>query len=258
MVELLVVVAIIALLIALLLPSLHQARAASRLAVCGGNLSQIGIAIHTYALENTGYIPRGPAPAHAFDFSGHGIATNQLWNGGPVGPFPPPNPCQYNGAGSLLIASCPDPELLFCPADDTFNLLREVPKIRSESSAYGSYIYRQLDHLPADAATGLLDRLGANPVADVQIPVEALALDTISLGTDPYWHTNHRGRSANILFRDAAVRRYDNRAGCLALAGAVFPNPVAILAALDQLLTNADYAYRGGHPADAPPLVVNP
>lgn len=59
LIEVLVVVAIIALLISILLPSLAAARAQSRTTLCLANLHQAGIAMTTYSVENKGYIPRG-------------------------------------------------------------------------------------------------------------------------------------------------------------------------------------------------------
>jgi prepilin-type N-terminal cleavage/methylation domain-containing protein len=250
LVELLVVVAISTLLVAMLLPGLGQARAASRLVVCAGNLRQIGAAVHTYAHDNRGFIPRGPEPADDqpfWDFSHNGVATNQLWIGTGAA-----NPRQFIGAGPLLRRECPQPEVFFCPGDDTFNLARESVKIGTDKPAYGSYIYRQLDWLPADAATGRLDRLGENVVGTHVVPVEALALDTNSLGRGSMWHANHGARVANVLFRDGSVRRFANRGDCLALPPAAFRSPLDVQAALDQLLTNADYAYRGGQPRAAP------
>ena len=57
LVELLVVISIIALLIALLLPALKQARAATLSAACLGNLRQMGIAMNGYMSDNDGYMP---------------------------------------------------------------------------------------------------------------------------------------------------------------------------------------------------------
>lgn len=51
LIELLVVVAIVALLIALALPAISQARKAGRAAICGSNLKQLGIATGTYAAD---------------------------------------------------------------------------------------------------------------------------------------------------------------------------------------------------------------
>mgnify|MGYP006272966833 FL=1 len=58
LVELLVVVAIIALLIALLLPALGRAREAVSLSVCGSNLRQMGVAASTHAAERDGWYPQ--------------------------------------------------------------------------------------------------------------------------------------------------------------------------------------------------------
>lgn len=57
LIEVLVVVAIIALLVAILLPSLSRARSISQRAVCMSNLSQLGKAMTVYAMENNDYFP---------------------------------------------------------------------------------------------------------------------------------------------------------------------------------------------------------
>jgi prepilin-type N-terminal cleavage/methylation domain-containing protein len=61
LIELLVTIAIIAALIALLLPAIQQARAAARRTHCQSNLRQVGIAIHTFYDVNTSIPPyNGP------------------------------------------------------------------------------------------------------------------------------------------------------------------------------------------------------
>lgn len=56
LIEILVVVAIIALLVAILLPSLARARELAKRAQCGANTHQLGLALHMYTLQNR-YFP---------------------------------------------------------------------------------------------------------------------------------------------------------------------------------------------------------
>ena len=255
LVELLVVVSITALLIAMLLPSLRKAREAGKYTACGSNLRQIGMGMHCYAADHQGLVPRGPEPAGAFDFTGNDLATNQLWIGEGEPATPTAHPRQFNGLGSLMATTAPEPKLYFCPADDNRNRQEELPRIGTAEDAYGSYLYRQLDHLPPGAATGRLDSLGANEIGERTVPVEALALDTNSLGPEELGmrHTNHHGRAVNILFRDASVRRFRNPDHLFAIGPEQFAELAGIPLAIDQLLTNADFAYRS-RPKDAPQI----
>ncbi|MBN2560110.1 MAG: type II secretion system protein [Phycisphaerae bacterium] len=253
--ELLVVISIIAMLIAILLPSLGRARARGTQALCAANLREVYIGIHIYAEENDGYIPCGPQPAHPFDFAGNHIATNQLWIGTPAQVSPEEPPEHHNGLGRLLDVN--PPGIFFCPADDNFNLFEELPKIGTDQDAYGSYLYRQLDHLPEDACAGLLDRLGANRVDGQLVHVEALAMDANSLGPGDFYHTNHKARVVNVLFRDGSVAAFRNEDNVLAIPPEAFADFTQIPLALDQILTNADWAYRGA-PSMAPRIVGAP
>jgi prepilin-type N-terminal cleavage/methylation domain-containing protein len=57
LIELLVVISIIALLIAILLPSLQNARELAKTAACASNMRQVGSIIHLFAADNDGRAP---------------------------------------------------------------------------------------------------------------------------------------------------------------------------------------------------------
>ncbi len=223
---------------------------------------------------------------------GHDIATSQIWtkqyevmdcianpndpnccrpNICPDGTYP----AEYMGLG--LLTKKPGKignEYFFCPDDGSLNLTEEGPKIGDPNQmAFGSYLYRQMDIMPPQIANeGKLDNLqscefdrpeisSTIPETTYDLKVQALALDSNSLGTAEAEHLNHGGKKVNVLYKDGSVRPFDNENQITATgeppwasipADAFAAAPAEILYALDRIFVAADYSYLNAEPWYAP------
>ncbi len=139
LIELLVVIGIIAVLIAILLPSLRKARLQAQSTVCKSNLRQLFVYMVDYANSNRGYMY--PVSANGKTI-GTNVAPHQRWvpilfNIQPPNPLPYPWPDDISGAAAYaaseagagataatqeahmtLYTSVPfTPKILLCPSD---------------------------------------------------------------------------------------------------------------------------------------------
>jgi prepilin-type N-terminal cleavage/methylation domain-containing protein len=119
LVELLVVIGIIALLIAILLPSLNKAREASMRIACANNLRQIYIGLINYSSNNNDSVPIG-----GDNFAGLPTAADYvIWNGSDyqglgllcTGRSPAIKGTPAPGAASNSIASSNPAKMFYCP-----------------------------------------------------------------------------------------------------------------------------------------------
>jgi prepilin-type N-terminal cleavage/methylation domain-containing protein len=145
LVELLVVVAIIAVLASVLLPALSAARRRGIEAVCLSNLRQIGILFAYYAEDQNGMYPAAQDPVHV-------DPSYWLWMGrGFRGVLEP-----YLGRVSEA-----RPSILWCPADPS-------TEFEKTSYAYSMAFYHSPEQInefdePADTYTDPLPPLGQRP-----------------------------------------------------------------------------------------------
>ena len=251
LVELLVVVAIIALLLGILIPSLGRARQVAINTTCMANLNQLGKGVITYDYEEDA-IPFGPVVAnYSADFSEvpNGVnddfmATNQLRATASVTAS---GEVEMMAMGLLMEQNSFSADALFCPGDDTTDDTEELAKLDdpdNEEHVFGSYAYRQTDETEGHS----LANLGRN---GHDIPVAALAFDLNSALTQQA-RSNHKGLRVNVVNVDNSVTHYDNEDGTLSLrdadmgytdpiTGAGFPK-----GRFDQLLRNFDAGYQTG------------
>ncbi len=114
-VELLVVIAVLAVIVALQLPVLANTQAKVQRVNCSGNLKQVGIAFRTWAANNNGRMPMQVPRANRGAMEAVGIAATASWTSG--------NPPITGGNGGVwnmfLVMSneLSTPKILYCPSD---------------------------------------------------------------------------------------------------------------------------------------------
>jgi prepilin-type N-terminal cleavage/methylation domain-containing protein len=244
-IELLVVVAIIAILAALLIPSLANARESGRRAACLSNLHQIGLAVRVYAADNNSSIPFGPAAppiVTTIDFypcTGSPTSLISLLNGAPV------------GMGLMLNTQlATQPKVLFCPgSDQPVDAAAQLANI-GVTQAQSSYYYRH-GSIPDSSPT----TASALPPTHIRIedlgnnrnnqPIQALAMDTqficspglSAFGVIP--STHHQMKVTDIVFADGHAATQSNAAGQYTVN---LNNPIALLSAFDIILKTFEQA----------------
>ena len=82
LVELLVVIAVIAMLVAILLPSLNRARESANVVVCANNLKELGVAAHMHAEDKDGWFPQTMRNNEACNYGPYGYL--RYWRIGDV------------------------------------------------------------------------------------------------------------------------------------------------------------------------------
>jgi prepilin-type N-terminal cleavage/methylation domain-containing protein/prepilin-type processing-associated H-X9-DG protein len=212
LVELLVVISILALLMAIMLPSLSQARHQAKLSICGSNLRQIGVAIQLYAGDYDDTIPFGPAgrPVTGSNFYtviGSVTSLLSLEDGAPV------------GLGLLLenyLAQ--QKKVIFCPGADQPSEADEQLARVGKSQAQSDFYYRhasvaQLTGTPKAFHIRLSD-LGMNskgqPIAALVADVQFLAHPSLAV-FQVKTRTSHQQAASNILYADGHVNTIKNK-----------------------------------------------
>ncbi len=255
LVELLVVVAIIALLLGILLPALGRARKVATVSACLANLRQIGTGIVTYEIDQ-GTIPWRPVANGAMPYEvpnpNGTIPTSQLWaSKAALG--------ESQGARiglAMLMTSNDFPaKAFFCPGDDTNNLEEEMPGLIETDDGdhvFGSYSYRQLAETDGNGSPGKgkLANFGLN---SNQEQARALAFDLNSrMSANP--RSNHEGELVNCVFTDASAISFTNSDDRYSLLDADFSMSDPFMnGPLNRILRRLDRAFMDGgkgEPAD--------
>jgi len=236
LIELLVVIAIIALLVSILMPSLAKARSLAKQATCAVHVNNQLKAVVLYASEFDDRIPHGTnsGPLYGIPFmpSTNEVADNQIWSG-----------TEYNAHGVLILATLPQPYMVFCPDDPSPNPKEDLPRALAaelgSEEVRCSYMYRQLDG-QEDAKSPKSDRLSNLGKNNRGQKVSALIMDMNNRMTDmgnPV-RVNHGGLKVSVGFIDTHVLILDNKNEDLSIrADQGF---MGVTGRLDEILEYAD------------------
>jgi prepilin-type N-terminal cleavage/methylation domain-containing protein len=210
-IEVLVVVAVIALLIGIMVPVLGHSRRMTRRTVCLSNLRQTGIAIFSYAADSNGSIPYGPkappfSPGNFYPATGVVTSLISLGNGAPVGL-------------SLMLSSqlANTKKVLFCPDVDQGDWSAMELGFVGIGQAQCDYYYRHGSggsmYVPSGTAHLKLNDLGLDsqgfPIRALAIDVNFLTVSGLLLFGAPT-RTCHNQETVNILFSDAHAAAQSN------------------------------------------------
>jgi prepilin-type N-terminal cleavage/methylation domain-containing protein/prepilin-type processing-associated H-X9-DG protein len=189
LIELLVVIGIIAILAALLLPALSQAKRAAKRASCANHLRQVGLAFHSFAHDHANKFPMQVPAAE----------------GGTLIPNGPTNAAILIAPAFVHLRALSNelvnPQLLWCPTD-TRRAATDFAAVRNDQVSY---------FVAINAPLGQTDAVLAG---DRNLTNATSGNTAFLVGNQPLeWTDEQHRRRGNLLFADGHVDHSRNQTG---------------------------------------------
>jgi len=202
-VELLTVIAIIAILAAILLPVLSSSQRRAERAWCKNNLQEIGLAFHTFANDYAGKFPMAVSTNEggSMEYVQNGFHDGQTF---------------YTTYRSFqaLAADLVKPQVLTCLADRARNVARDFPSLQNSNVSYFAGV------------DGNFDKPNSILAGDRNLATNSFETPTIlQIGSESRlrWTWELHQFQGNVLFADGHVEEWNNP-GLSAAAGQIFPD----------------------------------
>jgi prepilin-type N-terminal cleavage/methylation domain-containing protein/prepilin-type processing-associated H-X9-DG protein len=223
LIEILVVLAIIAVLMAFLLPALEKSREKANQVRCGSNLSQIGLAISMYANENHGNYPRtryDPAAPLCADT-----------NASALDPFQSTGPLMNDTTAPmfLLLRTNKLPPAVYA---DPYNDVVEYEAEPADPMTHSNFtdFRKNCAYSYANAYPDAVALANGYKLTSKIRPAFAVAAD-LNPGTGVGQNSrNHEGRGQNVLFGDGHVE-WEQVSACGISGDDIFTNRAGVVKA---------------------------
>jgi prepilin-type N-terminal cleavage/methylation domain-containing protein/prepilin-type processing-associated H-X9-DG protein len=278
LVELLVVIGIIAVLVAILMPSLNRARKQAEQTRCMSNMRQIGLALQTYVIDNKGWLPplaandpqyagsAGVKPSQVegtTDFGQEVVYTNFPNFLGSLVPYINARTGDGSGGTGVAVFRCPSIEMFepYWPTDTYY-----LPDAASDTTCLGNaaVLGRKISMIRSSSEIAYLQEQPYRWGCAIYRPTRngtGTGLywyfhDNTSGGpSQPFQYSNNHNKGGNLVYIDGHAdyrKRSDIKARDFGLTG----GPGASGTEDDTYLQRPDRSYRSMFPVTHPVIAA--